>query len=176
MMEKLDYVDFQRRTQPLAFLITFRCYGTWLHGDERGSVDRRNFHRYGTPAMPANKKLVEDEKPELRQAAIALNRPQRVVVEQAIREVCEHRGYGLLALNVRTNHVHSVVTAPCRPEQVMDTLKAYATRRLRETGLLDPKTKPWARHGSTPYLWTEETVEKAIDYVINGQGDEPFEL
>ena len=61
MMEKLDYVDFQRRTQPLAFLITFRCYGTWLHGDERGSIDRRNFHRYGTPAMPANKKLVEDE-------------------------------------------------------------------------------------------------------------------
>jgi hypothetical protein len=25
---------------PLAYLITFRCYGTWLHGDERGSVDR----------------------------------------------------------------------------------------------------------------------------------------
>ncbi len=39
-----------------------------------------------------------------------------------------------------------------------------------------PKTKPWARHGSTPYLWTEEAGERAIDYVINGQGDEPFEL
>ena len=25
---------------PLGFLITFRCYGTWLHGDERGSIDR----------------------------------------------------------------------------------------------------------------------------------------
>jgi len=22
---------------PLGYLITFRCYGTWLHGDERGS-------------------------------------------------------------------------------------------------------------------------------------------
>jgi hypothetical protein len=50
-----DYVDFQRRTQPLAFPIMFRCYGSWLHGDERGSVDRQKFHRYGTPAMPANK-------------------------------------------------------------------------------------------------------------------------
>ncbi|MDQ3490280.1 MAG: hypothetical protein M3449_04330 [Acidobacteriota bacterium] len=27
---------------PLAFLTTFRTYGTWLHGDKRGSIDR--FH------------------------------------------------------------------------------------------------------------------------------------
>jgi len=27
---------------PLAYLITFRAYGTWLHGDARGSIDR--FH------------------------------------------------------------------------------------------------------------------------------------
>ncbi len=176
MIEKLDYVDFQRRTQPLAFLITFRCYGTWLHGDERGSVDRRNFHRYGTPAMPANKKLAEDENEHLRHLQVKLDKAQRLVVEDAIREVCGHRNYGLVALNVRTNHVHSVVTAPCKPEHVMDTFKAYATRRLREAGLLDREIKPWARHGSTPYLWTEEDVERAIDYVINGQGDDPFEL
>ena len=38
---------------PLAYLITFRSYGTWLHGDERGSVDR--FHNvYGTPRLPPN--------------------------------------------------------------------------------------------------------------------------
>ena len=58
----------------------------------------------------------------------------------------------------------------------METFKAYATRRLRETGLLSGDIKPWARHGSTPCLWTEEAVEKAIDYVLNGQGDEPCEL
>jgi hypothetical protein len=33
---------------PLANLITFRCYGTWLHGDQRGSIDR--FHNaYKSP-------------------------------------------------------------------------------------------------------------------------------
>jgi len=26
---------------PLAHLITFRCYGTWRYGDERGSIDRK---------------------------------------------------------------------------------------------------------------------------------------
>ena len=176
MMTKRDYVEFQRRTEPLAFLITFRCYGTWLHGDERGSVDRKNFHRFGAPDMPANRKLAADEKHELRHAAITLSRVQRVVVEDAIRTVCEHRKYILRAVNARTNHVHSVVTASCKPEHVMESFKAYATRRLREIGLLGGDIKPWARHGSTPYLWTEEAVEKAIDYVINGQGDEPFEL
>jgi hypothetical protein len=36
---------------PLAYFFTFRAYGTWLHGDERGSVDR--FHnQYGTPFRP----------------------------------------------------------------------------------------------------------------------------
>jgi hypothetical protein len=38
---------------PLAYLITFNTYGSWLHGDRRGSVDR--FHnRYGTPRVGAN--------------------------------------------------------------------------------------------------------------------------
>ncbi len=38
---------------PLAFMITLRAHGTWLHGDRRGSVNR--FHNeYGTPRLPPN--------------------------------------------------------------------------------------------------------------------------
>ena len=173
-MGKADYIDFQDRAQPLAYLITFRCYGTWLHGDERGSVDRRNYNRYGTPDMAANRKLLEDELAALENPAVMLNRAQRNVIELAIREVCEHRDYVLHPVNVRTNHVHSVVSASCTPEHVMDSFKAYATRKLREGGLLGRDIKPWARHGSTPYLWTEEQIQRAIGYVINGQGTEPF--
>ena len=29
---------------PLAYLITFNTYGTWLHGDRRGSVDSNHVH------------------------------------------------------------------------------------------------------------------------------------
>jgi len=56
----------------------------------------------------------------------------------------------------------------------MNSFKSFATRKLRAAGLLGSDIKPWARHGSTPYLWTEEDLERAIDYVLNGQGDEPF--
>ncbi len=44
-----DYIDFQDRSAPVGFLLTFRCYGTWLHGDERGSLDR---YGCGEPPVP----------------------------------------------------------------------------------------------------------------------------
>jgi hypothetical protein len=56
----------------------------------------------------------------------------------------------------------------------MDSFKANATRKLRAAGLLGRDVKPWSRHGSTFYLWTEEEVERPINYVVNGQGDKPF--
>ena len=52
------------------------------------------------------------------------------------------------------------------------TFKANATRTLRENGLLHPDQKVWSRGASTRYLWKQEHVDKAIDYVINGQGDD----
>jgi REP element-mobilizing transposase RayT len=173
-MSKIDYIDFQNGAEPLAYLITIRTYGTWLHGDERGSVDRSQWHRYGSAKMPASYKLVGAEEVQLKHPPVILDETQRAIVEQAIRKVCEHRGYHLLAVNARTNHVHSVVSAAGKPEPVMNAFKSYATRYLREKGLLPPNIKPWSRHGSNPYLWTQEQIERAIDYVVNGQGDEPL--
>ena len=41
---KRDYIDFQDRSSPVGFLITFRCYGTWLHGFER--IEGQRYARY----------------------------------------------------------------------------------------------------------------------------------
>jgi REP element-mobilizing transposase RayT len=155
---------------PLAYLITFRCYGTWLHGDARGSVDPTH-NVYGALKIAANQALENANRKQLNHAPIILDTRQRKVVERAVRGVCDYREYMLLALNVRTNHVHAVVMAMCKPETVLDALKAYATRALRRAGLIGLKTKPWARHGSTIYLWKEKDVAKAIEYVTRGQGD-----
>jgi len=173
-MSRIDHVDFQTRTQPLAYLLTFRCYGTWLHGEERGSVDRRRYHRYGTPDMPANEKILSDERRTLKSEPLLLNKPQRETIQTAIREVCESRRYFLHAISVRTNHVHVVVGSIQKPELILGSFKSYATRRLREAHLLQAGIKPWARHGSTKYLWTDERLQRAIEYVNFGQGDEPF--
>jgi REP element-mobilizing transposase RayT len=103
---------------------------------------------------------------------LRLNKKQRAVVEQAVREVCRHRGYRLRAINVRTNHAHSVASALSDPEPILDAFKSYSTRALRKADLLGASVKPWARHGSTIYLWKERDVEKAVEYVLLGQDHE----
>ena len=43
---------------PLAYLITIRTFGTWLHGDLRGSVDRHGKNIYGAPRIEPTPKLI----------------------------------------------------------------------------------------------------------------------
>ncbi|MCO6511231.1 MAG: transposase [Aridibacter famidurans] len=106
----------------------------------------------------------------MKQPPYSLGRLERRTANKVIREVCEHRGYTLHALNVRTNHIHLVVGCGDTPEKAMNCFKAYITRRLRSKNLVGPDRKVWSRHGSTKYLWTEEQVEEAIGYVVHGQG------
>ena len=167
--------DFDDNEFPLAYLITFRCYGTWLHGDERGSY-RRNFRLLtGVSHIPPRPGLESAERQQLKHTPIKLNKNQRTIVEQAVRDVCKHRTYRMRAINVRTNHAHSVVSALSHPERILDAFKLYSTRALRAAGLLSAKVKPWARHGSTIYLWKERDVERAVEYVLLGQ-DHEFSL
>ena len=156
---------------PLAYFITFRTYGTWLHGDKRGSVDR--FHnRYGAPYIELNERWRHYKEQLIKIKPLILSPRQRRIVEDAIRETCRIRKWSLLALNVRTNHVHLVVTAHKKPELVLNACKANATRRLREEGLWGYLFSPWAFKGSKRRLWNERSVERAIEYVLFGQGDE----
>src|SRR6185436_5995249 len=94
---------------PLAFFfISFRAYGTWLHGDSRGSIDRfRN--RFRTPYIPPNDKWQHHTEQRLKAKPLILKARHRRSVEAAIRETCNIRKWLLRAINVRTNHVHTVV-------------------------------------------------------------------
>ena len=165
--------DFDTNQLPLAYLITVRCFGTWLHGDERLAVDRHGLNVYGRQRRPANAKLQDVMRLNMRQEPILLNDNQRAVVAKAISEVCLFRQYRLSAISVRTNHFHVVVGADSRPEPIADAFKSYATRKLRDAGLLVREVKPWARGKSRRYLWKPKHVARAIHYVLYEQGDIP---
>src|SRR6185295_7773591 len=94
---------------PLAHLITFRCYGSWLHGDPRGSVDQLH-NQYKAPFAPVNENRKRHNSGMLKSDPVLLDASRRFSVEKAIRETCDHRKWQLRALNVRTNHVHVVVS------------------------------------------------------------------
>ena len=155
---------------PVGYLITFRCYGTWLHGDERSSIDR--FHnRYNSPYLPRSDRRREVSARQLKSEPVTLDAAQRKSVDTAIREVSEHRRWFLHTLNVRTNHVHAVVSiGKIKPERALNAFKAYATRRMRRDGNWKFEHTPWADRGSKIHLWNELSMAAAIEYVVNGQG------
>lgn len=132
---------------PLAYLITFRTYGTWLHGDERGSTNRfRN--KYGSDFLPPEKNWLETKEERLAAKSVLLNASQRNYVESAIRETCIKRHWSLYALNPRTNHVHTVVAIGTKPPgMALNAFKANATRSMREAGLCSVNRSPCTRSG-----------------------------
>ncbi|TWT40377.1 Valine--tRNA ligase [Phycisphaerae bacterium RAS1] len=154
---------------PQAYLITFHTYGTWLHGAEQGSVDREH-NIPGEPYVAADSQREREEFVRLAREPVKLDDAQRALVDRTIHEVAEHRGWTLHALNVRTNHVHVVVSAPGSPERVMNDFKSYASRRMVEARVFPPDTPAWSRHGSTRYLWTMDDVRGACEYVDEHQG------
>jgi Transposase IS200 like len=152
---------------PLAYFITFSTYGSHLHGEERGSVDKHHNQPDGPFAprhagrLAAMHGLMKAE-PEL------LDHQARQVVLVAILGICTDRAWAPLAIHVRSNHVHAVVAANAPAELVLKDLKGYASRDLnRHTGEQRPR---WTRGGSTRYLWDPISVDAAVRYVVENQG------
>lgn len=151
---------------PLAYFLTWTTYGTWLPGDERGWVETG--------------KGIQPPDAERRTAALALmtatscsfDTMQRETIEQTITDHCKIRSWELHAVNCRSNHVHVVVTANATPRLVLEQVKAYCTRRLKEqqrTLGMPLREKWWTEGGSKRFLNSEASLEAAIHYVLFGQ-------
>jgi REP element-mobilizing transposase RayT len=156
-------------SDPLAYFITFTAYGRWLHGRERGSVDKLH-NQPGTPFLPADPERERCMRDNMLEAPYVLNAERRAVVLDTIREVAQYRGWKLWACHVRTTHVHIIVTGNAKPEKMMSDFKAYSSRRLKERLNEAADCKRWTQHGSTLYLWHEDEVAAKIVYVLDGQG------
>ena len=162
--------DASARTGPLAYFLTFTCHGTWLHGDDRGSIDRQH-NSWGSERVAGARERKEYvERFRMESPQVKLDAERRGCVDGAIRYACARRIWVLHALNVRTNHLHAVVSGSDPPEAMLTSLKAWATRRLAESGLIERGVKVWTRGDSTRYLWTTDDVAAASWYVLDGQG------
>ena len=109
-MERVRRHERNRRAGALTFmtyLITFSCYGTHLHGDERGSIDRRHKGALARARGP-EPALEAFERTEMPQPAYFLDERRRAIVLQAIRDACLRRNWDLCAVHIRTEHLHAV--------------------------------------------------------------------
>ncbi len=151
--------------KPLAYFITFTTYGTWLHGDPRNSIIRRGGK---TEVMESNPQLYRHEQRHLKFPPVKLDSRHQILVREAILNLCTVRQWHLFALHVRSSHVHVVIRADCEINLVMDNLKRWSTRKLRENGFHGEKV--WTMGGSKKYVFREEKLREKIHYVIYEQG------
>lgn len=154
---------------PKAYLFTFVPYGTRLHGDSRGSVDSRH-NVFGTEFVPPDLQYEALRRAELAELPLLIDGPLRGVLDDSLVQHCDIRGWHLHAHNIRTNHVHAVIEAAKAPAAMLTDLKAYLTRGLRRAGLLGDRDRVWAEGGSSRYLFTDESVARACEYVLLAQG------
>jgi len=152
--------------EALAYLLTWTTYGTWLPGDRRGWVNRHRKRGQGpqgpSPALESHAGGL------MKGAPVILDPEMRRSADAAMRQACVDFGWVLHALEVRSNHVHAVVTAgDASPGKVMGILKVRGTRALREMGPGAGRDRWWTREGSKRILNTPGSVEGAIRYVMN---------
>ena len=149
-------------------LLTFGCYGQWLPGDARGSVDRARGNDRGGAIGPSPA-LVSHSRHLLGEPGYVLSLENAGVVLGAIREVCTFRNWGLLAAHVRTTHVHAVVDVDTEPGDALRDFKSYASRALNR---VEGARTRWSRGGSARGLAAPEAVRAAVRHVASGQGQE----
>ena len=149
--------------EPLAFFLTWTTYGTWLPGDNRG------WTRKGEPDVQhPSPRLAKSAEAKMKESAFRLSRDHRSIVEDTIRKHCEIRKWHVHAVNIRSNHVHVVVTAPgYKPETVRDQFKAWRTRKLKEAG--EARTLFWTEGASCRSINNDEDLEAAVVYVVDAQ-------
>jgi REP element-mobilizing transposase RayT len=159
---------------PLAYFITWTCYGTWLHGRAPGAVDDTH-KRFGDAVLPPDPAREAEMRRRLGESPFSLDQARRQVVLRTIQEVSNHRRWRLLAAHIRSAHLHIVTHAERHPDKVIEDYKAYCTRRLREAGFEPTRRHRWTEGGSKRYLWKPEQLHAAIKYVVEEQG-EPMEV
>ena len=156
----------------LAYFITFSTYGTWLHGSAKGkgSVDK-DHNTYGTPFLEPDEQREQAAREAMVQSPYVMSQAEREIVCKAIVDLARDRGWLLLAIHVRSNHVHVVVSVERDPGRVMSDMKARASRELTLAGFDNAARRRWTRHGSTLHLFREEEVEAKIQYTLDQQGE-----
>jgi REP element-mobilizing transposase RayT len=150
--------------EPLGYFITWTVYGTFLQGDERWWRKKLKGSQKPQPL------LEQWHRDRLKHEVMLLSDEHREIVAAEIRAHCEHRQWRLWIANPRTNHVHTVVTAPnSSGSKVRDQLKANCTRGLRQHDRRFIDRPVWTVGGDWQCVNTEEELEQAILYAGEAQ-------
>jgi len=149
---------------PLAYHITFGTYGTRLHGDPRGTVDRSH-NRPGDPIIGADPIWWSRESASLRFQPVLLTSEQQEFAEVAIPGICARGGWTYIICSAGTDHVHTMLSTAAEGAAVRKWLKRWLGEALSDAWPLLPGQSWWAEGGSVKWIWTEGYLDNVYDYI-----------
>jgi REP element-mobilizing transposase RayT len=150
--------------QPLAFHITFGTYGTRLHGDPRGTVDR-GMNKPGDPIIGEDPGWWSLENNRLNFLPVLLNDEQMGFVEQVVPSICDRGKWKLHTCAGGPNHVHAILATSSEGQAVRKWFKRWLGEALSARWPLQSGATWWSEGGSVKWIWTHEYFESAYKYV-----------
>jgi REP element-mobilizing transposase RayT len=159
-------------SRPIAYHVTFGTYGTRLHGDARGTVDRA-MNQPGDPIIGADAGWWEMERKRLKFEPVVLTPEQMCFVESALLSVCERGGWELHTGAGGPDHVHNLISADADGEAVRKWLKRWLGEALSAKWPRPDGSTWWAEGGSVKWVWTSAYYRAVFDYVDRQRASGP---
>jgi hypothetical protein len=140
----------------LAFHITWGTYGTRLHGDRRGTVDRKH-NEYGQPVLRFDEHRWEQERSNLKFPAVIFTRPQMLLIESLLPDICAQGGWTHRTGAAGPDHVHVILTSKHDPETIRRLFKRWLGQELSKRCDARPTGATWwAECGSIRWIFEED--------------------
>ena len=149
---------------PLAYHMTVGTYGTRLHGDPRGTVDRSH-NRPGDPILGRDEDWQKEELSLLKFDPVVLAAPQRGFIEGIVPAICQRGGWEYHIVAARADHIHVELSSKSEGQVVRRLLKRWLSEELSEHWPLPPGAVWWAECGSVKWIWDQWYFQNVYDYV-----------
>ena len=158
---------------PLAYHITFGTHGTRLHGDQRGSVDRRH-NTPGTPIIGRKESWERIERARLKFPPVILTKDQRALAEECTPALCRRGDWEYHVVGCGQDHFHVLLSTDADAKAVRRWFKRWLSEELSKRWPLADGRRWWAEGGSVKYVWDEAYFRNVYNY-IRGQRTTPHE-
>ena len=159
---------------PIAHHITWGTYGTRLHGDSRGTVDR-DHNEYGEPVIGFDQHRWYRETRELKHPVVRFEQTEMKLVESLVPSICERGGWELHACAGGPDHVHVLLDARNKADakSVRRMLKRWLGQALCEQNPRPDGASWWAECGSAKYVFERDYFFAALEYVRKQRATPP---
>jgi REP element-mobilizing transposase RayT len=150
--------------RPLAYHITWGTYGTRLHGDRRGTVDRIH-NEFKAPIVQFEPDRWEAEVANLKFPPVRLTCEQRLRAEPLFPEICNRGHWEYLACAAAPDHIHLLLKSTFDPQTFRKLAKRWLGQELSKIWTPNEDNFWWSECGSIKWITDNSYLDNARRYI-----------